>query len=88
MADKAAGRTVTRAWITVPAVFFVTGLTMAKALSNYEGIQIPPLPDGHKEIEGFLIDDKPTSYYGIARIRHDSGEVIWLEKLLYRVERK
>ncbi len=70
--------------MTIAAVFFVTGLATAETSSRYEGLQIPPLPAGHKEIAGFLIDDKPTSYYGVARIRHDSGEVIWLEKLLYR----
>jgi hypothetical protein len=74
---------VRKSRMTVAAVFFVTGLAMAEAPSNYEGLQVPPLPGGHKEIEGFLIDDKPTSYYGVARLIHDAGEVIWLEKLLY-----
>lgn len=77
---------VRKSWMPVAAVLVVTGLARAEAPDNYEGLQIPPLPDGHKEIAGFLIDDKPTSYYGVARIRHDSGEVIWLEKLLYRDE--
>ena len=69
--------------MTAGAVFFVTGLAMAEAPINYEGLQVPPLPLGHEDIAGFLIDDRPTSYYGVARVRHDSGEVIWLEKLLY-----
>ncbi|MDH3670404.1 MAG: hypothetical protein OES46_04495 [Gammaproteobacteria bacterium] len=72
--------------MTVTAVFFVAGLAMTETSSNYEGLQIPPLPDGHREIEGFVVDDKPTSYYGVARLTHDAGEVIWLEKLLYRDE--
>jgi hypothetical protein len=69
--------------MAVTAVFFATSLAMAETLSTYEGLQVPPLPNGHKEIAGFLINDKPTSYYGVARVRHDAGEVIWLEKLLY-----
>ncbi len=65
------------------ALLTSTSLVLGDVSDRYVGLRVPPYPEGHRHIEGFLLEDRPGSTYGVARYTHAAGEVIWLDKLLY-----
>ena len=65
-------------------IFFFCHLANGEVANKYVGLRIPPIPEGHRKIEAFLIDDKTDSYFALSRMIHKSGEAFLLQKLLYR----
>jgi len=65
------------------ALLASTGLVMGETSNPYAGLRVPPLPEGHRYIEGFLVEDRPGSTYGATRLTHAAGEVISLDRFLY-----
>jgi len=72
-----------RRWIVLIVFLFLFRSANGEAENTYQGMQLPPIPEGHREVEAFLVDDKPDSYFAISRMTHKSGEAILLQKLLY-----
>jgi hypothetical protein len=70
-------------WIVLIVLLFFCQSANGQAKNTYEGLKIPPIPEGYREVEAFLIDDKPDSYFSISGMTHKSGEVFLLQKFLY-----
>ena len=70
-------------WILLIVALFFCHSANGHAENTYEGLRIPPIPEGHREIAAFLIDDKPDSSFALSRLTHTSGEAFLLQKLLY-----
>jgi hypothetical protein len=80
--EKMKGRS-SHKWILLIVLLFFCQSANGQAENTYEGLRIPPVPERHREVEAFLIDDKPDSCFALSRMTHKSGEAILLQKLLY-----
>ena len=70
--------------IVVIVLLFFCQFANGEAANKYVGLRIPPIPEGHREVEAFLVDDKQDSYFALSRVTHKYGEAILLQKFLYR----
>ena len=56
----------------------------ADASLSYKGLRVPPLPPGHQDLGGYLVNPDAPTEYAVTEVWFGKKRMWWLQKMLSR----
>ncbi len=73
------------AFVLYLAALALSSATLAAEVPlSYKGVRVPPLPPGHQDLGGYLINPDAATEYAVIEVWFDKKKMWWLQKMLSR----